>query len=288
MTPRPKTIQIYLPGGDPRGIRIAELTTRIVQVIEVPRSLLADFLAMPESMQVAVYFLVGETEDGAEDTVYVGQTGDVRARLTAHNKEKDFWERALVMISRTNSLTQTHALYLEWHCIQAIRSAKRFRDENGNKGTKPFTPAPLEADCLEFYETGQALVSTLGYPMFDPVAGGASAAADDEVFYCERSGAKGRGLYTAEGFVVLAGSRGHLEIANSSAAETVKNLRAPLFESGSLMTEGSEVVFAKDHLFKTPSAAAYVLLGKSSNGWIDWKAKSGETLDVLKRQKVTA
>jgi hypothetical protein len=27
----PKTIQIFLPGGDPQGIRIAEITTRIVQ-----------------------------------------------------------------------------------------------------------------------------------------------------------------------------------------------------------------------------------------------------------------
>ena len=34
MTPTPKTIQIYLPGGDPRGIRVAEVTTRIVQVTQ--------------------------------------------------------------------------------------------------------------------------------------------------------------------------------------------------------------------------------------------------------------
>jgi len=59
VTPRPKTVQIYLPGGDPRGIRVAEITTRIAQVLEVPRSLLPEFLAMPESDQVAVYFLVG-------------------------------------------------------------------------------------------------------------------------------------------------------------------------------------------------------------------------------------
>ena len=37
MTATPKTIQIFLPGGDPRGLRVAEITTRIVQVIEVPR-----------------------------------------------------------------------------------------------------------------------------------------------------------------------------------------------------------------------------------------------------------
>ena len=36
-----KTIQTFLLGGDSRGIRIADTTTRIVQVIEVPRSLSA-------------------------------------------------------------------------------------------------------------------------------------------------------------------------------------------------------------------------------------------------------
>ena len=58
MSATPKTIQIFLPCGDPRGIRIAEITARIVQMIEIPRSLLQDFLKMPESSQVAVIFLI--------------------------------------------------------------------------------------------------------------------------------------------------------------------------------------------------------------------------------------
>jgi len=59
MSSTPKTIQIFLPSGEPRGIRIAEITTGIVPVIEVPRSLLADFLAMEPSSQVGLYVLVG-------------------------------------------------------------------------------------------------------------------------------------------------------------------------------------------------------------------------------------
>jgi len=43
MSSTPKTIQIFLPSGVPHTIRIAEITTRIVQVIEEPRSLLAGF-----------------------------------------------------------------------------------------------------------------------------------------------------------------------------------------------------------------------------------------------------
>ena len=71
MTATPKTIQIFLPSGEPHGIRIAEITTRIVQVIEVPRSLLSSFLGMEQSSQVGVYFLIGaDTEDG-ERLVYV-------------------------------------------------------------------------------------------------------------------------------------------------------------------------------------------------------------------------
>lgn len=49
-----KTIQIFLPSGDPRGIRIAEITTRIVQAVEIPRALLPSFISMPESEQVTV------------------------------------------------------------------------------------------------------------------------------------------------------------------------------------------------------------------------------------------
>jgi hypothetical protein len=33
-----KTIQIYCPQGEPRGVRIAEITTRIVQAVVVPRA----------------------------------------------------------------------------------------------------------------------------------------------------------------------------------------------------------------------------------------------------------
>lgn len=280
----PKTIQIFLPGGDARGIRVAELTTRIVQVIEVPRSLLQDFLKMPESNQVALYFLFGEEEDGTEQRVYIGQSGDLRARLAKHNKDKDFWERALVLISRTNSLTQTHALFLEWHCLQAARKAGRYGDENGNAGTKPHTPAPLEADCIEIYETGHTLLATLGYPLFDPVAKSGTPSDGDEVYACTSSGADGRGLYTEEGFVVLKGSVGKLENVMSIKGTSVERFRAKLVESGIMRVEGSKLVFERDQLFPTPSRAGQALLGRRCNGWTEWKTRDGRTLDQVKRQ----
>lgn len=284
MNSTPKTIQIFLPGGDPRGIRVAEITTRIVQVIEVPRSLLADFLKMPESNQVALYFLFGKEDEDTDQKVYIGQTGVLRSRLVIHNKEKEFWERALILISRTNSLTQTHALFLEWHCLQATRKAGRYADENGNGGTKPHTPAPLEADCLEIFDTGQILLATLGFPIFDSVAKTDAGKKADEVFYCKSSGSDGRGLYTQEGFVVLKGSVGRKENVPSIVGTRDERFRLKLIKTGVMREAGETVVFEKDHLFRSPSAAAVALAGRTANGWFEWKTKDGKTLDAVKRQ----
>ncbi len=287
MNATPKTIQIFLPAGDPRGIRIAEITTRIVQVIEVPRSLLPDFLKMPESEQVALYFLFGDAGDGTEPSVYIGQTGGLRARLASHNEKKDFWQKALVLISRTHSLTQTHTVFLEWHSLQATKAAGRYTLENGNSGTKPHTPAPLQADCLEIFDTGRILLATLGYPVFEPVATGTSNQ-PAEVFVCRTVGVDGKGLYTPEGFVVLKGSVGRRANVASIVGTSDERFRTKLIEAGVMRQQGDAVIFVKDHLFSSPSMAGLALQGRTSNGWKDWKNADGVTLDKLKRATAEA
>lgn len=278
-----KTIQIFLPAGNPRGIRVAEITTRIVQLIEVPRPLLDSFLKMPESNQVSLYFLFGQSEDGESQSVYIGQTGDLRERLATHNKKKDFWQRALVLVSRTNSLTQTHALFLEWMCIQEAKKAARYATENGNGGTKPHTPAPLEADCLEIFETGRTLLATLGYPVFEPLAQVSGETSSDELFYCKRAGTNARGEYTSEGFVVLKGSVGKAEVSKGFQNHSFAKHRAELIAHGKIAIEGNVAVFKEDVLFQSPSGASAVVCGAASNGWRDWKNDKGATLDEVKR-----
>jgi hypothetical protein len=283
---RPQTIKIFLPKGDPRGIRVTEITTRIVRVIEVPRSQLADFLKMPEAQQVGVYVLTGELSDGGLPRAYIGQSGNVGNRLAQHNQNKDFWNRALVVISLTNSLTQTHALFLEWFAIAEATKAGRYSLENANAGTQPYTPAPLQADCHEIHETAATLLATLGQPLFEPLTNAPSAKGETELFHCKGSGADGVGEYTSEGFVVHKGSKGRAEIVASIQGTSNERLRNQLVVDGTLSANNGQLVFTRDHLFSSPSMGAMALMGRSANGWIEWKTAGGKTLDEVKRQPI--
>lgn len=288
--PRPQTIQIFLPAGDPRGMRVAEITTRIVRVVEVPRSELAEFLKMPEAQQVGVYFLMGELSEAGLPRAYIGQSGNVGNRLVQHNQGnaqgKDFWNRALVVISLTNSMTQTHALFLEWFAIAEATKAGRYSLENGNTGSQPYTPAPLQADCHEIHETAATLLATLGQPIFEPLTNAPTAKGEAELFYCKGSGADGAGEYTVEGFVVLKGSKARPDTVGSFAGTSGDRLRNLLIEENVLQTNGANLIFGRNHLFASPSAASDVLMGRNSNGWVEWKTANGKTLDELKRQTV--
>lgn len=287
MQSRPRTIQIFLPKGDPRGLRVAELTTSIVRVVEVPRTLLDEFLAMPESKQVGVYFLVNDDDDQDYPAVYIGQSGGVGDRIADHHKKKEFWNRALVVVSLTNNLTQTHALYLEWLGIKLANEAGRYKVENGNAGSKPHTPAPLEADCQEVFETLRTLIATLGQPAFEPLSKSKSTGdttAADSTFFLKSPKYEATGEYTVEGMVVLKGSKARKDIAASMADTTLVTKRQTLIEDGALKLEGDYYVFTRDVLFKSPSGAAAMVRAASSNGWVEWVSKEGKTLDALKRQ----
>jgi hypothetical protein len=131
---RAQTIQIYLPSGDPAGLRVANLTTRTVRVFEVPRSLLSQFLKRPEAAQVGVYYLFGSGDEEAP-RCYIGQSGNVGARLQNHAGTKDFWTKAMVAVSLTNEWTSTHVAYLEWLSLSRATEAGRYVLLNGNQAS---------------------------------------------------------------------------------------------------------------------------------------------------------
>lgn len=281
-TKRARTIQIFLPTGDPSGIRIAEQTTSIIRLIEVPRSDIVEFQKLPEAKQVGLYFLVSGDN---KDELYIGQSGDVGNRLMQHHKdEKKEWERALVVVSLTNNLTQTHVLYLESLSIEKAKLCQRYQLHNGNGGQKPHTPIPLKADCDEIHEISSLLLATLGYPIFEMLVE-PTASQTDQIYYCTRSGVDARAIYTNEGMVVLKGSSAPMNTKRKTTQDFY-NKRDEFLNKGIVSQSNNCFIFERDFLFKTPSGASGFLLLATSNGWSDWKAENGTTLHVVQGRMI--
>jgi len=273
-----KTIQIFLPDGNPRSVKIAEITSRTVQAILIPRTKLDYVFSREELNNVGVYLLVGNPEEDVKPLLYVGEAEDCKIRLKQHNSSKDFWNYAIAIISKTHYFTKTHIKFLESHMFKEAVRINRYKLENSTSPTMPYVAEWMEADLLDNFETIKILVSTLGFPIFDEI----KTALKTELLYCKGKDAQATGQLTDEGFLVHAGSKCNFKESNT-AGTWIINMRKRLLEEKFLQVEGNVYRFISDYLFGSPSAAAGAVLARRANGWMEWKYKNGKTLDEVKR-----
>ncbi|TXH68120.1 MAG: GIY-YIG nuclease family protein [Thiothrix sp.] len=277
MKPSGKTIQIYLPDGNPRSIKIADITSRTVAAILIPRAKLEDAAQRNELNQVGVYILFGQQE--GRSYAYIGEAENSLNRLKQHNREKEFWDHALVFISKTHYFTKTHIKFLECLCCDLAKKAGRYTLNNGNNPPKPHLSESAEADLYDNFETIKILAGTLDYPIFDELI----KPKTKEIIICKGKDAQAEGEYTEEGLVVFANSICNLELTKTAGDWAVR-VRAELLAADILKQKDNILVFQKDYVFTSPSGAAAIVLGRAANGWVEWKYKDGRTLDQVKRQ----
>lgn len=277
---RPQTIQIFLPTGDPNGIRQAEITTRSVRVFDVPRSELKLFTETPESTQPGLYFLLSDENGDGEPEVYIGESDSLRDRLKNHDSKRT-WDRVVAAVSTSNSWTKVHVQYMERQAISLAKAAGARQLGNSAAGYSSHVPAPLVADCEEYLETIRVLVSTLGFSFME-VPASKEEIADAEILSISGTTMKATGIYSSAGLTVFAGSQAAV-VRKSETYPQIEARQRRLVEAGVLTEVDGHFVFTQDHVFRRPSGAADVIFGRNANGWIKWRAADGRTLDELLR-----
>lgn len=278
----PQTIQIFLPDGNPRGIKIAEITNRTIKAILFPRNQFKAILQRSELANVGFYFLFGVADNGHE-MAYIGEAEDCAERLKQHQRNKDFWNYAVVIISQTHAFTKTHVKYLEYMAIKKAGETNRYELDNSAVPNKPHITESMEADAEDCFEIAKVLLSTLGFPLFDSVAREVVASAPVDVYKLKGNGVEAEGSLVDDGFVVFKDSKVKATTV-PSCHDYLINLRNELIQSGILVQDGETYRFTEDYIFSSPSTAGGVILGRSTNGWTKWRNVNGKTLDEMKRQ----
>lgn len=274
------TIKLFLVHGDAKRLRTAEIMNWTGLAIAGPRSELDGVLARDEAAKSGVYFLSGTDSESGKSAVYVGEAESIRDRLRGH-LDKDFWNHVVFFISKDENLTKAHVRYLEGRLIEQAKLAGRALVMNGqSSGSK--LPESDRADMEIFLERIHQLMPVLGADALLPIGSAPEGRAEKQILVCEIKGLKATGHLTPTGLVVLKGSQAVLkERASAHQYPYTLASRRRLIEDGTLVQDGDHLKFTCDSEFSSPSAAATVVHGGSTNGLLAWKSRDGKTLKEL-------
>ena len=282
------SIKIFLPDASPEGVRIVNKSHWTGVALASPRSRYANVRLDPGRTELrlpGVYVLMGPAEEeGSEARIYVGESEDPRARIDNHHANKEFWNRFVVFTSYGPGLNKATIRYLEARLLQLAAEASRAELDNGNVPTLPPLSEADIADAEAFLADMLVIFPLLRIDAFEP---------PEQVMLATRyhlagPSADAHGSETDEGFLVLAGALARIDMVESTPA-WAQNLRHALVNDGRMIADpacDASYRLAADYLFKSPSAAAASLLGRSANGLLEWKDDAGRTLKQVREEAV--
>ena len=274
------TIRIFLADGTPHGIRILDKSNWTGRGVEFsrldwPRARLRDDLAKP-----GVYVLTGEGDDGIM-RVYVGEADLLATRIGQHYSgpgAKIFWTRAVAFSSTNDNLNKAHVRHIEARLVGLAQAAKRCKVENSNLPSEPKLSEYDRAEAESFLEDMLLIYPLVGIEAFTPTADKPSPGRP--LLHLKVKSVEATGQESPEGFVVFKGSRASKEETGVIHA-FLRTQRAQLLASSVLAPDAAGLVVTQDYTFSSPSTASGVLLGRNSNGRVEWRDVAGTTLKAL-------
>lgn len=255
--------------------RLIKLLNQNVKAIKIPRKEVQQ-CNRDDIRNAGVYFLFCK-EDAGEDSVYIGEAENVLDRLNQHlrdynvDKEKYYWNSAVVFTGR--DLNKALIRYLENRFVEIARECGRYYILTKNTYRNTVMKESQIASMEEFIDNVKIIINTLGNKVLEPVLH-----VDEKTvcLYCKGSGANAKEFVSSGGFTVLKGSKisDHMVSSFELRGRSYFNLRNKLVDDGIIVND----IFERDYEFNAPSAASAVILGRTSNGNIDWKNEDSVAL----------
>ncbi len=163
------TLRMFVPDGDPGGVRFIDRMNWTGLGIVFPRSKWSEVKSRVEFARTGVYILTGYSEGDDELlTVYVGQADGIKNRIDSHALNKDFWDTGIVFVSNSGGgLNRAHVTWLEYALVARAHEMKRCKIGNGNAPQEPALSEAEKADIQAFLREILQILPLVGLRVFD-------------------------------------------------------------------------------------------------------------------------
>jgi len=161
MNPQAKTINLLLYDGNLQGvISIEDTSWNAGELFSAPRDSVQELLETDACNKYGVYLLL------SQDRVYVGQSSDLARRLNQHIIGKDWWESAVILTTKDDSLNHADIDYLESRLIAKAVEKGRLDCDNKNKGNPEKVSKFREVYLSQYLDEALFLMQLIGITVF--------------------------------------------------------------------------------------------------------------------------
>jgi hypothetical protein len=279
-----KTITVFLLDGSkencPKTVKIGGWNGT---VFYLPRAEVRQMLQNPHDEfkeainKAGVYFLKLPLDSEIySEKIYIGQTWNIKERFTRHlyDETKEEFDDWVFFTCKDASLDTAGAKYLESKFQSLAKEANSAELIYGKESLEPTLEASTKSSLNIHIEHIKSILPILGFNFLIPTVVVASSSTQAGVstiqeYRLKSTACKAILWETTEGFVVKKGAQAVKSMTPSTPDLYVK-MRERLIVSKELVDKGEFLEFAEDIVFKSRSAAATVVLGRSANGNTEW------------------
>ena len=212
----------------------------------------------------------------------------MKSRIAQSAAERGFWETAVVVTTSDDALSKGHVRYLEARLSEIAGDAGRVVLDNVQEPSadKRRLPEADRANMGVFLANLRTVLPVVGLELLKPrpavVVGTATLVTSHSPSEAgmtfeirHKSGVSASATEQDDEFIVLAGSEALKDTGSSQPS--YGRLKQELVDDGVLSDAGSDRYrFTQAYTFRSPSAAAAVILDRNSNGRIEWKVRGSQ------------
>lgn len=265
-----RAITYYYPDETtPSSLKVFQDRSSQIRGFFFTRDRLEDIAKEQNAGNYAIYFLLGNDEEHAIPTIYVGQSKNGAGRITDHKHKKSFWSHCIMFVSDNNAFDTNAIDYMEYYFIQKVVSAGVYVVENKDERKKKPNVSIYDQPAYDQYVAQiEFLLQVEGVQLALP-----AKKITGKYYKLKGKGPSAQAYFQDGLFYLDVGSTIRPATAKSESMKATLQRREKQLQS--LLAEGKiapaqepgcyEVLYPLS--FNSPSMMAVFILGRSANGW---------------------
>lgn len=264
-----KTITYFYPDETKAShLKVFQDRTNQIKAFYFTKEQIKEIEKLDSSTNYAIYFLFDNSDSDNKKT-YIGQSINGIKRIFDHINKKDFWSYCILFVTDNNSFDKLTIDYMEYEFIKRFKQSSFVLMNKDPRINEPNISMYDKPNVLSYIKQIEFLLSAEGVSTHTV----SPNLVDEKFYYPKNRNYKSR-IFVKEGqFIIAKESELRRPVPSSEFWKTgnfftrYNEIIDSYIEDGKVIEENGVLKTKINMAFDSPSRAAELVSGRSTNGW---------------------